>query len=515
MDTFPLDNTTYNADDLGMWFATRTSGVLSTGTNLAVSAPGNMTVTVAPGLCWLKMADDWGVAARLPSTETLTIANGDSLKYRIDNIVVRLDRVLNKTVTAVVVGTLASSKVLAVPPAPARNANVYEIVIARVTVDKGITTITSGMISDTRLDANICGIVRDGITGIDTSVLQAQATAEIAKIDALLEQTVIDGLPDGSIVTAKFASNAKAPQASLADVATVANSVQWANVASKPTTFTPATHVHATTDITSGSLAVANGGTGSTTITGAMNSLRGVSLGTGNGIPVGANLDALGGVGNWYCWDDYTATTITHCPITTAFLMRGYYSHGNDAQLGQEIIEHSTGTRYYREFTSSTQTWSAWHKTHDSSTTLSVANGGTGATTLARGILFGNGTDAVTSTATLPLFFGGTGGKTATEARTSLGVSATSATVTKPTSLVCNVVASGSIVVTANNGDALIKQGLPAGPIYCCTATHYNDVSGDPNYIIATRAYSGSIWARYNSNITGVVRINYIIYKVV
>lgn len=452
MDTFPLDNTTYNADDLGMWFATRTSGVLSTGANLSVVASGSgTTVTVNPGLCWLKMADDWGVAARLPSTQNLTLDIGDSLKYRIDNVVIRLDRTQNITLPAVVKGALFSSKATAVATAPARNANYYEIVIARIAVDKGTTTITSGMITDTRLDSTVCGIVRDGITGIDTSVLQAQATAQIDAINAVLDQTIADGLPDGSVSTAKFASNAKAPSAVTVDSipdgivstakfartakapsAVTVDSVAWGSVTSKPTTFTPATHTHITTDISSGVFGVARGGTGATTLT-----------------------------------------------------------------AGSILMGNGTGAI-------------------TSIATLDVANGGTGATTLTSGaILLGNGTSAITSTATLPISKGGTGATTVATAQDALGVPAVAETVTKTTSLACSVVASGTIVVAATNGDALIKQGLPSGPIYCCTATHYADVSGDPNYIIATRAYSGSIWARYNSNVTGNVRINYIIYKVV
>lgn len=54
---------------------------------------------------------------------------------------------------------------------------------------------------------------------------------------------------------------------------------------------------------------------------------------------------------------------------------------------------------------------------------LSVANGGTGKSTLTSGqILLGNGTSGITSTATLPVNKGGTGGATAQDARTSLGV---------------------------------------------------------------------------------------------
>jgi len=54
---------------------------------------------------------------------------------------------------------------------------------------------------------------------------------------------------------------------------------------------------------------------------------------------------------------------------------------------------------------------------------VSVANGGTGQTSLSSGhILLGNGTSGITSTATLPISKGGTGATTVKAARTSLAV---------------------------------------------------------------------------------------------
>ena len=55
MICFPLDNTPYEAKDMGTYLATRTRGVFSSDGNLAVT-PGEsgLSVSVSPGLSWHK-----------------------------------------------------------------------------------------------------------------------------------------------------------------------------------------------------------------------------------------------------------------------------------------------------------------------------------------------------------------------------------------------------------------------------------------------------------------------------
>ena len=70
---FPLDNTGYEADALGAWFATRTRGVLSSGDNFAVTASGTgMSVTLQPGYSWLLRDARWGTAVWMEEPETFT-----------------------------------------------------------------------------------------------------------------------------------------------------------------------------------------------------------------------------------------------------------------------------------------------------------------------------------------------------------------------------------------------------------------------------------------------------------
>lgn len=59
----------------------------------------------------------------------------------------------------------------------------------------------------------------------------------------------------------------KAVKVNRATVADSADSVAWANVSGKPSTFTPSSHTHGAEDISSGTLGVARGGTGRSSLT--------------------------------------------------------------------------------------------------------------------------------------------------------------------------------------------------------------------------------------------------------
>lgn len=49
---FPLDNTEYEAEGLGLEHVTRSRGVFAADDNLRVSAGGGMNVTISPGICF-------------------------------------------------------------------------------------------------------------------------------------------------------------------------------------------------------------------------------------------------------------------------------------------------------------------------------------------------------------------------------------------------------------------------------------------------------------------------------
>lgn len=176
---FPLDNTEYTASAMGAFLATRTRGVYSADDSLAVTANGNMTVTVGPGLAWLKAADYWGLAVCSEAAATLTVPTASSSAKRMDAVCLRLDKTGNKAELIVKPGTPAAMPVL--PPLQ-RNDSYDEIYLAGISLAAGAVAVSAADITDLRLNEDYCGLMRDGVTGLPTAQITAQADALMAQL---------------------------------------------------------------------------------------------------------------------------------------------------------------------------------------------------------------------------------------------------------------------------------------------------------------------------------------------
>lgn len=178
---FPLDNTEYEAEGLGLEHVTRSRGVFAADDNLRVSAGGGMNVTISPGICFLKMGKFWGVTALQKTALSLPIQTADGTLTRKDAIVARIDKVANLAEIVVKPGTPASLPEL---PAIVRDDDYDEIYLASVTVGAGVVEITNAAISDLRLDETVCGLMVDTAAKIPTQALADQWAAFWAYITA-------------------------------------------------------------------------------------------------------------------------------------------------------------------------------------------------------------------------------------------------------------------------------------------------------------------------------------------
>ena len=189
--TYPLNGVTYDAEDVSTYLCTRTSGVYSKDTNYAVSVTGARQITVAPGLAWVNYDDFKGVSACSREAVTLTIPDADSTLSRIDRVVLQFDTAANLTAVKLKTGTPAAAPE---PPAILQNHNQYELGLCTISVPAGSAAVTSADITDTRTDEDVCGIMRDGVTGIPTETLLEQWQAAQAQQDAEARQAAAEML---------------------------------------------------------------------------------------------------------------------------------------------------------------------------------------------------------------------------------------------------------------------------------------------------------------------------------
>ena len=172
--TYPLNGVVYSAEDVATYLCTRTSGVYSKETNFAVSTTGTRQITVAPGLAWINYDDFKGVSVCSREENVLTVPEADNTLNRVDRVVLQFDTSENITAIKLKTGTPA---VAAQPPDILQNHNQYELGLCTISVPAGSTAVPAADITDTRADETVCGVMRDGVTGIPTAQLQAQVKA--------------------------------------------------------------------------------------------------------------------------------------------------------------------------------------------------------------------------------------------------------------------------------------------------------------------------------------------------
>jgi len=201
--SFPLENTAYTAEDAQLWFATRTSGVYTNG-HLAVTAGGTMNVTLGAGVAWLHYNDYAGCVYANTAGKALTVTLADAQYKRIDRVCIRLEILNNKCYAYIKKGTAAAS-----PAAPAlqRDSVAYEISLAQITVAAGATAINAGNITDERLNESVCGLMRDGVTGIDTSVIQSQFSSALSDAQTQVSATLTSVQSQTAALIAELEAN--------------------------------------------------------------------------------------------------------------------------------------------------------------------------------------------------------------------------------------------------------------------------------------------------------------------
>ena len=168
VDTSGNYDRTYLAEDIASYFASFVgNGVYANSAdNLKIVPSDAMTIAVKAGKGWIN-----GYYYENDSDLEFLLDNADGAKGRIDSVVLRLDLTNRYLRIFVKKGALATNPVA---PTLTRNADVYELQLATISVSAGATAIAEAQITDTRFNSAVCGIVAGVIEQIDATNLFSQ-----------------------------------------------------------------------------------------------------------------------------------------------------------------------------------------------------------------------------------------------------------------------------------------------------------------------------------------------------
>lgn len=183
INSFPNNYDEYiGAEEVMRWLHGRTSGVFGADGNAAVTAVANtMNVSVAPGLGWITDSDGNGIVWWSSANTVLAIDPAHSTLDRIDRIIVEwyVGDYSTKPEIKVLKGTQSSTPV---PPALTNTVLYRQLSLAQISIPNGTTEMLPSLITDERLDPDVCGLVTETVS-VDTTTINAQFQAFLTSIE--------------------------------------------------------------------------------------------------------------------------------------------------------------------------------------------------------------------------------------------------------------------------------------------------------------------------------------------
>lgn len=178
LEAWPLDNKRYTSVALGAAYAARSRGLL-TANSFTLTTNGDNTVTLNKGLGCLHVSEFWACFPYSLGDVIVQFEDADGVYPRKDVLVFGYDKNANQAGIYVRTGLAAERPEM---PAIRRDSDYDEIYLYCVDRPTGATSITPDNVEDLRLNQDYCGLMRDTIDAIDTSVMQAAFEAFLSKI---------------------------------------------------------------------------------------------------------------------------------------------------------------------------------------------------------------------------------------------------------------------------------------------------------------------------------------------
>ena len=161
----------YDADSFSEWLRPFFKNGVFNG-ELQVVADSGMNVKVRTGNAYID-----GKMKNFENETTLTLEKASANSTRIDSVVVRRNDTERDFSILVVKGSTSA-------PDPVRQEGIYDLVLAHITVEASVTEIKQANITDTRMNADLCGWVVTNIDEIDFSQITSQWSDYIANFEA-------------------------------------------------------------------------------------------------------------------------------------------------------------------------------------------------------------------------------------------------------------------------------------------------------------------------------------------
>jgi hypothetical protein len=307
------------------------SGVADTvnGTGYAVSANASgMQVFVKPGFAILR-----GHAILSTDLETRIIDPADSVA-RTDRIILRLDPAQNSIILTVLRGTPGGG----LPGLTQTDTGVYELSLARVSVEPTVGSVASDKVSDERTFVGS----RVGAWSTTTRPVQPRAAklgfnistlsweywtgAQWSDLAPRVSWTTIDGRPT-AFPPVEHNHDWSQLRNTPSSYVPSAHQHDWSSVTGKPNSFPPADHDHPAADITTGTLDVAR-------------------------LPVGAGSGQVAAGNHSHTWSAVTGKPTTFPPAT--------HSHNQYLESGDTIKRANGSDRVHGNDPAGSGWYSVW-----------------------------------------------------------------------------------------------------------------------------------------------------------
>lgn len=186
--TYPLNETTYGAEDAAMYNFAISSGV-ATGDDFSCSVTGgDNIVTVSPGIGYINPNRFSGLVVGCRDAQEIDLGLPDAVYQRIDVVALQFDVYKNATNIVVKKGTPAVSPAI---PTRTTTETVYELYLCSVLRRPAALSVGASDVTDLRMNPEYCGLMANSVTSVDTTAVSRQVSAliddlrkEIAEIEA-------------------------------------------------------------------------------------------------------------------------------------------------------------------------------------------------------------------------------------------------------------------------------------------------------------------------------------------